>query len=76
MVEAWIEEMLHYVISGTSMAAPHVTGTAALIAGQVGHDPSRIAARLKQTADDLGESGTDPAYGQGRINLARAAGAM
>lgn len=61
-------------ISGTSMAAPHVTGLAALIAGQVGRSPSQIAARLQQTADDLGQAGTDPAYGKGRINVARAAG--
>ena len=61
-------------LAGTSMAAPHVTGTAALIAGQVGHNPSQIEARLQQTADDLGQPGTDAAYGKGRINLAHAAG--
>ena len=61
-------------ISGTSMAAPHVTGLAALIAGEVGHSPSQIAARIQQTADDLGQVGTDPAYGKGRITGARAAG--
>ncbi len=61
-------------IEGTSMAAPHVTGVAALIAGQVGHNPSQIQARLEQSADDLGQPGTDPAYGKGRVNLAHAAG--
>lgn len=61
-------------LQGTSMAAPHATGVAALIAGQVGHNPAQIQARLQQTADDLGEPGTDPAYGKGRVNLARAAG--
>ena len=61
-------------LAGTSMASPHAAGVAALIAGRVGHDPAQIGAELQQTADDLGEPGTDPAYGKGRINAARAAG--
>lgn len=61
-------------LAGTSMAAPHAAGTAALIAGFVGRSPSQIAARLQQTSDDLGQSGNDPAYGHGRINAARAVG--
>lgn len=61
-------------LTGTSMATAHTTGTAALIAGIVGHNPSQIAARLQQTADDLGQPGNDPAYGKGRINVAHAAG--
>jgi subtilisin family serine protease len=63
-------------ISGTSMASPHVAGVAALVAGQVGRNPAQIRARLQQTADDLGESGVDPAYGKGRVNAARAVGAL
>jgi lantibiotic leader peptide-processing serine protease len=61
-------------LGGTSMAAPHVTGTAAIIAGRVGHNPSQIEAELQQSADDLGLPGADAAYGKGRINVARAAG--
>jgi lantibiotic leader peptide-processing serine protease len=61
-------------VQGTSMATPHVTGVAALIAGEVGHDPAKIAARLQQSADDLGQPGVDAAYGRGRVNAARAAG--
>lgn len=61
-------------ISGTSMAAPHATGVAALIASDGAKGPAQIEARLKQSADDLGQPGTDPAYGKGRINAARAVG--
>lgn len=63
-------------LSGTSMASPHVAGTAALIAEDVGRNPAQIRAKLQQSADDLGEAGTDPAYGKGRINVARAAGVI
>jgi subtilisin family serine protease len=39
---------------GTSMATPHVTGVAALIASRYGHlAPGRITARIKRTADPL-----------------------
>jgi subtilisin family serine protease len=61
-------------ITGTSMAAPHAAGVAALIAEDVGHKPSAIRARLIGTSDDLGPLGLDPAYGNGRINAARAVG--
>ncbi|HZE93857.1 MAG TPA: S8 family serine peptidase [Gemmatimonadales bacterium] len=59
---------------GTSMAAPHVTGLAALIKAETGASPSQIRARIQQSADDLGDPGTDPFYGKGRINAARALG--
>lgn len=62
--------------SGTSASAPHATGTAALIVEDVGRDPAQVRARLQQTADDLGQPGTDPYYGKGRINVARAAGVV
>ena len=63
-------------INGTSMASPHAAGVAALIAEDVGRDPAQIRARLQGSADDLGQPGTDPAYGKGRINAARAAGVI
>lgn len=63
-------------LNGTSMASPHTAGTAALIAEDVGRNPAQIRARLQQSSDDLGPVGTDPAYGKGRINVARAAGVI
>lgn len=61
---------------GTSMASPHVAGTAALLVQQLGRNPGAIRARLQQSADDLGAPGTDPYYGTGRLNVARAVGAI
>src|SRR3989441_10550566 len=60
---------------GNSFAAAHVSGLAALLVAQLGHgNPALIRARILQSADDLGEPGTDPYYGKGRINIARALG--
>ena len=55
---------------GTSAAAPHVAGVAALTIGQSGGDlhPAQVASRLRQGADDLGQPGKDPYFGHGRIN--------
>ncbi|HTE61192.1 MAG TPA: S8 family serine peptidase, partial [Solirubrobacteraceae bacterium] len=62
--------------TGTSMAAPHVSGTAALViaSGLLGPDPSpaAIEARLKATAHDLGAPGPDNLYGAGLIDAAAA----
>ncbi|MCB0459054.1 MAG: S8 family serine peptidase [Flavobacteriaceae bacterium] len=59
---------------GTSMAAPHATGVAALIIGKNGGDmkPAQVEAALKRTADDLGKPGNDDYYGAGRVNAYRA----
>ena len=63
--------------TGTSFAAPHVAGLAALLVAQLGHgNPALIRARILQSADDLGEPGVDPYYGHGRINIARALGVV
>jgi serine protease len=61
---------------GTSMAAPHVSATAALVvaSGVLGRDPApaAITRRLEDTALDLGPAGHDDDYGWGLINAAAA----
>jgi subtilisin family serine protease len=62
---------LYTMASGTSMAAPHVAGAAAILAGQhPAWDGERIKAALMSTSLDLGESVY--ATGAGRVDVARA----
>jgi subtilisin family serine protease len=56
-------------LAGTSMSAPHVSGLAALLVEEYGRSPGRIKAAIRKGADDLGQPGTDPYYGKGRINI-------
>jgi thermitase len=57
--------------SGTSMAAPHVSALAGLLASQ-GRGRKSIEARITDTSVDLGPRGRDPHYGAGRISADRA----
>ena len=62
-------------VAGTSQAAPHVSGLAALLLAQHGGmSPSQLKAKLGNSADDLGPKGRDDAYGRGRINVRAALG--
>ena len=59
-------------MQGTSMAAPQVTGTAAIVASKTTLRGAALRARILDTADDLGASGYDTSFGAGRVNSYRA----
>jgi bacillopeptidase F len=64
---------LYTTVSGTSFAAPHVSGAMALLMSAF---PSKtvpeLEAALQQSAVDLGRAGADNDYGHGLINVAAA----
>jgi hypothetical protein len=63
----------YYVISGTSMASPHVGGSIALLKQVAPYMTGKqIKAVLFSTCTDLGAAGEDNDYGKGLINLAAA----
>ncbi len=60
-------------MSGTSMATPHVSGTAALmLENNPSLTPSRVKQILEGTSVDRGSTGKDNSYGSGRINAYQA----
>ena len=72
---------LYVCIQGTSMASPHAAGVAALIVsefgtlgadGDVKMSPTKVEQYLQATAIDIGESGYDECFGNGRIDALRA----
>jgi subtilisin family serine protease len=66
----------YFTESGTSMAAPHVAGVAALVWSRWPAWPNDAVARqITETAVDLGSQGWDPYFGWGRVDAAAAVGA-
>jgi serine protease len=53
---------------GTSMAAPHVAGIAALLYSQGTADPAAVEGALKSFARDLGSPGRDDEFGYGLVD--------
>ena len=63
-----------YYAAGTSMAAPHVAGVAALIIAKNGGkmSPQEVTKQLLKTADKIDGNGTSSYFGKGRVNAFRA----
>jgi subtilisin family serine protease len=61
------------LMSGTSMACPHVAAIAAMWLSAsldyVNLTPWQVMLLLASTANDLGEPGKDICYGYGRVNM-------
>ncbi|MDP3899816.1 MAG: S8 family peptidase [bacterium] len=62
--------------NGTSMASPHVAGTAALIIAAGVNNASEVRQILADTAIDLGAIGRDSLYGYGLVSAAAAIAAI
>lgn len=72
----WFGYLMDYdYLSGTSMASPHVAGTAALVFCQ---NPTWTSAQVREqltsTATDIGAPGKDSEFGYGLINAEAACG--
>jgi subtilisin family serine protease len=56
------------IFNGTSMAAPHVSGVAAMVFGKNPNlTPTQVESILENSALDLGPAGYDPTFGFGLV---------
>lgn len=62
------DALAYFFFTGTSQAAPHVSGVAAMLMQQGITDPAAIEAALERFATDLGDSGRDSLFGFGLVN--------
>ncbi len=61
-------EFAYWFFQGTSMAAPHVSGVAALLASRGVTRPDKVREAIELTAVDLGAPGWDEQYGWGLVD--------
>lgn len=64
----------YYFLQGTSMAAPHVAGVAAMVIANGVSGPDNIRQILESSAKDLGDAGRDDTFGHGLLDAATALG--
>jgi lantibiotic leader peptide-processing serine protease len=77
VVPCWVFDLVFstgnqswYWSAGTSMAAPHASGIAALIIGENGGSmrPTHVERELANRAQQVGNPGKDPYFGHGRVH--------
>jgi len=61
-------EFHYWFFQGTSMAAPHITGVAALLYSNGVKTPDEVLSILSDSAVDLGSPGWDPEFGWGLVD--------